>query len=58
MATDIFINPALSFLAIVNLFGAAQGLLLRLALLSVKGKNKLPDRILATLTLTISIIVS
>ena len=58
MATDIFIDPALSFLAIVNLFGAAQGVLLSLALLSVRGENKLPDRILAALTLTISIIVS
>src|SRR5258708_4120117 len=58
MTTDIFINPALSFLAIVNLFGAAQGVLLSLALLSIKSENKLPDRILAALTLTISIIVS
>jgi len=58
MATDIFITPELSFLAILNLFGAAQGVLLALALLSIKSENKLPDRILATLTLTISIIVS
>jgi hypothetical protein len=40
LLTDIFINPALDFLAILNLFGAAQGLLLTLALLGAKGENK------------------
>jgi AraC-like DNA-binding protein len=58
MATDIFIEPALSFLAILNLFGAAQGVLLTLALLSGKDAARLPVRILAALTLTLSIIVS
>ena len=56
--TDIFINPSLSLLAILNLLGAAQGLLLSLALLSAKGDDKVPNRILAALTFTISIIVS
>src|SRR6185312_10393461 len=58
MATDIFISPELSVLAILNLFGAAQGVLLSLALLSIKSRNKLPDRLLAALTLTISIVVT
>ncbi|HEV7377410.1 MAG TPA: helix-turn-helix domain-containing protein [Pyrinomonadaceae bacterium] len=58
LLTDIFINPALDFLAILNLFGAAQGLLLTLALLGAKGENKTANRLLAALTLTISIIVS
>jgi AraC-like DNA-binding protein len=56
--TDIFITPALNFLAILNLLGAAQGLLLTLALLSAKGANKTANRLLAALTLTISIVVS
>jgi AraC-like DNA-binding protein len=58
LLTDIFINPALDFLAILNLFGAAQGLLLTLALLGAKGENKTANRLLAAMTLTISIIVS
>lgn len=58
LLTDIFINPALDFLAILNLFGAAQGLLLTLALLTTKGENKTANRLLAAMTLTISIIVS
>ena len=56
--TNVTIEPALSFLAILNLLGAAQGLLLSLALLGVRGENKTADRLLAALTLTISIVVS
>lgn len=56
--TNVTIEPALSFLAILNLLGAAQGLLLSLALLGVRGDNKTADRLLAALTLTISIVVS
>jgi AraC-like DNA-binding protein len=56
--TTININPALSFLGIVNLVGATQGLLLAAALLSSKGGNKTANRLLAALTFAISIIVS
>jgi AraC-like DNA-binding protein len=56
--TDITITPALSLLAILNLLGAAQGLLLSLALLGVRSDNKAVNRLLAALTLTISIVVS
>jgi len=56
--TTININPALSFLGIVNLVGATQGLLLAAALLSSKGGNKTANRLLAALTFTISIIVA
>lgn len=56
--TDITITPALSLLAILNLLGAAQGLLLSLALLGVKRENKTANRLLAALTFTISIGVS
>lgn len=56
--TNVTIEPALSLLAILNLLGAAQGLLLGLALLGVRGDNKTADRLLAALTLTISIVVS
>lgn len=55
-STDITITPALSFLAVLNLLGAAQGVLLALALLTTG--NKTANRLLAALTLTISIIVS
>ena len=58
MDTDITISPALSFLAILNLLGAAQGLLLSLALLSARSENKAANRLLAALTFTISIGVS
>lgn len=50
-------KPALHLLAVLNLLGAAQGLLVALALLSVKRGNRFANRILAALTLTISIIV-
>src|SRR6185295_3816130 len=56
-STEVYINPALNFLAILNLLGAAQGVLLTLALLSIKGSHKTANRILAALTLTISIII-
>ena len=56
--TTININPALSFLGIVNLVGATQGLLLAAALLSSKDGNKTANRLLAGLTITISIIVA
>jgi AraC-like DNA-binding protein len=55
-STDITIAPALDFLAILNLLGAAQGVLLALALLTTG--NKTANRLLAALTLTISIVVS
>jgi AraC-like DNA-binding protein len=51
-------NPSLNLLAVLNLLGAVQGLLMTLALLSVKRGNRLANRILAALTFTISIIVS
>jgi len=55
-STDINITLALSFLAVLNLLGAAQGVLLALALLTTG--NQTANRILAALTLTISIVVS
>jgi len=51
-------NPSLNLLAVLNLLGAVQGLLMTLVLLSVKRGNRLANRILAALTFTISIIVS
>ena len=57
-STDITISPALSFLAVLNLLGAAQGVLLALALLTTKGGDKTANRLLAALTLMISIVVS
>lgn len=56
-STDIYINPSLNLLGILNLLGAAQGLLLALALVTIKGPNKTANRLLAALTLTISLIV-
>ncbi|HMH44251.1 MAG TPA: helix-turn-helix domain-containing protein [Pyrinomonadaceae bacterium] len=55
--TDITIGPNIGFLAVLNLLGAAQGILLALALLTTRG-NKTANRLLAALTLTISIVVS
>jgi hypothetical protein len=57
-STTITIEPALNFLGILNLLGAAQGLLLALALLNSKEDNRTTNRLLAAMTLTISIIVS
>jgi AraC-like DNA-binding protein len=42
----------------LNLLGVAQGVLMTLALLGVKRGNKFANRVLAALTITISIIVS
>jgi AraC-like DNA-binding protein len=56
-STDITIGPNIGFLAVLNLLGAAQGVLLALALLTMSG-NKTANRLLAALTLTISIVVS
>lgn len=57
-STDVYINPALSFLGILNLLGAAQGLLLALALVTTKDDHRTANQILAALILTISIVVS
>lgn len=51
-------QPSFNLLALLNLVGAAQGLLLTLALASAKGGNRTANRILAALTLTIAIVVS
>src|SRR6185369_5654135 len=56
--TDITIGPNVGFLAILNLLGAAQGVLLALALLTTKSGRRTANRLLAALTLTISIAVS
>ena len=56
--TDITIGPNVGFLAILNLLGAAQGVLLALALLTTKSSRRTANRLLAALTLTISIAVS
>ena len=56
--TDITITPSLGILGTLNLLGAAQGLLLGLALLSANAANKTANRILAALIFSISIIVS
>ena len=56
-STEVYIHPELGPLAILNLLGAAQGILLTLALLSVKGHHKPANRLLAALTLTIAIII-
>lgn len=51
-------QPSLNILAVLNLLGAAQGLLLSLALLTSKEGNRTASRILAALTLMIAIVVS
>jgi AraC-like DNA-binding protein len=51
-------EPSLNILAVLNLLGAAQGLFLSVVLLSVKGGNKVANRILAALVATIALIVS
>lgn len=55
--TDITITTALGLLGALNLLGAAQGLLLSLALLSSNADNKPANRILAALVFSISVIV-
>jgi AraC-like DNA-binding protein len=57
-STDIYINPSLTLLGILNLLGAAQGVLLAIALLTSRSGNTVTNRLLAALTLTISIVVS
>jgi AraC-like DNA-binding protein len=57
-SVTITISPALTFLGILNLIGAAQGLLLAAALLTSRAGSKTANRLLASLTLTISIIVT
>ena len=56
--TTVTIGPELYLLGILNLLGAAQGVLLSLALLGAKSANKTANRLLAALTITISIVVS
>jgi AraC-like DNA-binding protein len=56
-STDITIGPNVGFLAVLNLLGVAQGVLLALALLTAKS-GRIANRLLAALTLTISIAVS
>lgn len=51
-------EPSLNILAVLNLLGAAQGLFLSAVLVSIKGGNKVANRILAALVATIAIIVS
>lgn len=51
-------RPSLNLLAVLNLLGAAQGLLLTLALLTVKRGHRLANKLLAGLTLSIAIIVT
>jgi len=58
LLTDITIGPNVGILAVLNLLGAAQGVLLALALLSIKAGRQIANRLLAALTLTISIGVS
>ena len=48
----------LNLLAILNLLGAAHGLLLALALLTIKRGNKTANRLLAAIVFTISIVVT
>lgn len=56
--TDITIGPNVGYLAVLNLLGAAQGVLLALALLTTRAGRQTSNRLMAALTLTISIAVS
>lgn len=56
-STDVNITVGLSFLAVLNLVGAGQGLLLALTLITTKAGCQTANRLLAALTLTISIVV-
>ncbi|HKR02553.1 MAG TPA: helix-turn-helix domain-containing protein [Pyrinomonadaceae bacterium] len=49
--------PALNLLAVLNLLGVAQGLLMTVALLSMKRGNRFANRLMAAMTITISIVV-
>jgi AraC-like DNA-binding protein len=51
-------EPSFSVLAVLNLLGAAQGLFLSVVLLSVKGGNKVANRILAALVSVMALTVS
>jgi AraC-like DNA-binding protein len=51
-------EPSLSVLAVLNLLGAAQGLFLSVALLGIKGGNRVANRILAALVATIALTVA
>lgn len=51
-------RPSLNLLAVLNLLGAAQGLLLCLALFTVKRGNRLANKLLAALTLSIAVVVT
>jgi AraC-like DNA-binding protein len=48
-------EPSLNLLAVLNLLGAAQGLFLGVMLLSIKGGNRVANRILAALVFTIAL---
>lgn len=50
-------QPSLDLLAVLNLLGAGQGLLMTLALAGVKRGDRFANRVLAALTATISVIV-
>lgn len=51
-------EPSLNVLSVLILLGAAQGLFLSVLLLSIKGGNKVANRILAALVAAIALIVS
>jgi AraC-like DNA-binding protein len=51
-------TPYLNLLAVLNLLGAAQGLLLALALLTARRGERAANRLLAALTFSISVFVS
>jgi AraC-like DNA-binding protein len=51
-------EPSLSVLAVLNLLGAAQGLFLSVALLGIKGGDRVANRILAALVATIALAVA
>jgi AraC-like DNA-binding protein len=57
-STDLTIGPNVGYLAVLNLLGAAQGVLLASALLTTRSGRRTANRLLAALTLTISIAVS
>ncbi|HKP71491.1 MAG TPA: helix-turn-helix domain-containing protein [Pyrinomonadaceae bacterium] len=50
-------EPSLSLLAILNLLGSAQALLLAFALLGIKREDGAANRVLAALTMTMAIII-
>lgn len=50
-------QPSINFLAVLNILGAIQGLLLALALLTLRRGNQSANRILAALMISISVVV-